>query len=293
MSSSSPAPNGDRQYNDLLGAALDAGADEIKRAFRRAAARHHPDKGGDDEAFKEIARAYHVLAGAVYDHSGEDAVNASAAAAGEPSYDEFVDTFTGDVVKFVDLSLEEFYHGVTKKFSVTRDVTCVNCHGEGNTIASPAACGECGGAGYKVAAEGRKKKTTMMMGFRRGGGGGRETCAACGGGGEVSEGMQRCTVCGGRKVATEKKVIELVVGRGAPDGHRITFAGEGDVTEKGIAGDVVMVLRQRNHAKFTRKGDDLFYQHELSLAEALCGFRFFLTHLDGRRLLFTSGAGAG
>lgn len=60
--------------------------------------------------------------------------------------------------------------------------------------------------------------------------------------------------------------------------------------ENGVAGDLVMVLRQKKHGEFTRKGDDLVYEHELSLAEALCGFQFVITHLDGRRLL-VSGAG--
>jgi DnaJ family protein A protein 2 len=63
------------------------------------------------------------------------------------------------------------------------------------------------------------------------------------------------------------------------------------VQENGVAGDLVMGLRQKKHGKFTRKGDDLVYEHELSLAEALCGFQFVITHLDGRRLLVTSGAG--
>uniref|UniRef100_A0A0E0JCL3 J domain-containing protein n=1 Tax=Oryza nivara TaxID=4536 RepID=A0A0E0JCL3_ORYNI len=333
-----PGCNSDNsRYYDLLGVPRGADGDEIRRAYRRAAVTHHPDKGGDEEAFKEVARAYQVLGDPalreVYDVYGEDGVNGGvgAAAAGfgryDDAFDEFVETFrylvaaggadrafgdavemlrhlvagvaagggadaggkafdevivgmfknmmsggdssaggAGDAVEFVDLSLEEFYNGATKK--------------TGSTLASPATCAACSGAGYKV--------ISQLMRLRRRG---SEPCAACGGRGEVSRGLKRCSACRGSKVATDTKVLELAVEKGVPDGHRITFPGEADVKENGVAGDLVMGLRQKKHGKFTRKGDDLVYEHELSLAEALCGFQFVITHLDGRRLLVTSGAG--
>ncbi|KAB8118250.1 hypothetical protein EE612_060990 [Oryza sativa] len=303
-----PGCNSDNsRYYDLLGVPRGADGDEIRRAYRRAAVTHHPDKGGDEEAFKEVARAYQVLGDPalreVYDVYGEDGVNGGvgAAAAGfgryDDAFDEFVETFRylvaaggadrafGDAVEmlrhlFVDLSLEEFYNGATKKFTLSRDVTCIPCKGTGSTLASPATCAACSGAGYKV--------VSQLMRLRRRG---SEPCAACGGRGEVSRGLKRCSACRGSKVATDTKVLELAVEKGVPDGHRITFPGEADVKENGVAGDLVMGLRQKKHGKFTRKGDDLVYEHELSLAEALCGFQFVITHLDGRRLLVTSGAG--
>uniref|UniRef100_A0A0E0MPP7 J domain-containing protein n=1 Tax=Oryza punctata TaxID=4537 RepID=A0A0E0MPP7_ORYPU len=343
------------RYYDLLGVPPGADDGEIKRAYRRAAVTHHPDKGGDEETFKEVARAYQVLSDPglreVYDVYGEDGVNGGiGAAAGfggyDDTFDEFVETFrylvaaggadrafgdvvemlkhlvagfavgaaagggdgdkafdevivgmfknmmsggggkdvagAGDAVQFVDLSLEEFYNGATRKFTLSRDVTCVRCKGTGSTLASPSMCTACNGAGYTV--------VSQLMRFRRRG---SEPCAACGGSGEVCHGVKHCSVCGGSKVATDTTVLELVVEKGMPDGHRITFPGEADVKENGVAGDLVMVLRQKKHGKFTRKGDDLVYEHELSLAEALCGFQFVITHLDGRRLLVRSDPGAG
>ncbi|EEE53623.1 hypothetical protein OsJ_36898 [Oryza sativa Japonica Group] len=318
-----PGCNSDNsRYYDLLGVPRGADGDEIRRAYRRAAVTHHPDKGGDEEAFKEVARAYQVLgdpalrpifkkstartasmAGSAppppaFGRAFGDAVEmlrhlvAGVAAGGGAddggkAFDEvivgmFKNMMSGgdSSVEFVDLSLEEFYNGATKKFTLSRDVTCIPCKGTGSTLASPATCAACSGAGYKV--------VSQLMRLRRRG---SEPCAACGGRGEVSRGLKRCSACRGSKVATDTKVLELAVEKGVPDGHRITFPGEADVKENGVAGDLVMGLRQKKHGKFTRKGDDLVYEHELSLAEALCGFQFVITHLDGRRLLVTSGAG--
>lgn len=88
----------------------------------------------------------------------------------------------------------------------------------GSTLASPATCAACSGAGYKV--------VSQLMRLRRRG---SEPCEACGGRGEVSRGLKRCSVCRGSKVATDTKVLELAVEKGVPDGHRITFPGEADV----------------------------------------------------------------
>ncbi|KAF0914701.1 hypothetical protein E2562_031209 [Oryza meyeriana var. granulata] len=295
-----------RRYYDFLGVARDADADEIKRAYRRAAVTHHPDKGGDEETFKEVARAYQVLsdpglrrdydeylvAAGGGDRAFGDVVEmlkhlvaGGGGGGGDKVFDDVMANMVpgggGDVVKFTDLSLEEFYNGATRRFMRSRDVTCVRCNGKGSTLASPAVCAACNGAGYKVVA------ARQLMGFRSRG---SEPCAACNGSGEVAQGVQRCSVCRGSKVSTDRKVLELVVEKGMPDGHRVTFPGEAEF-KNGVAGDVVMVLRQKKNGKFTRKGDDLVYEHELSLAEALCGFEFVVTHLDGRRLLVRSDPG--
>jgi DnaJ family protein A protein 2 len=75
------------------------------------------------------------------------------------------------------------------------------------------------------------------------------------------------------------------------NGQRITFQGEADEAPDTVTGDIVFVVQQKDHPKFKRKGDDLFVEHTLLLTEALCGFQFILTHLDGRQLLIKSSPG--
>lgn len=151
-------------------------------------------------------------------------------------------------------------------------------------------------------------------------------CNECKGTGETISDKDRCPGCKGEKVAQEKKVLEVVVEKGVQNGQKITFPGEADeavclcsdsshctvhgskvlysmclstllltnlcfVQPDTVTGDIIFVLQQKEHPKFKRKGDDLFYEHTLNLTEALCGFQFVLTHLDNRQLLIKSKPG--
>ncbi len=86
-------------------------------------------------------------------------------------------------------------------------------------------------------------------------------------------------------------MLEVVVEKGMQNGQKITFPGEADEAPDTVTGDIVFILQQKEHPKFKRKGDDLVVEHTLSLTEALCGFQFILTHLDGRQLLIKSNPG--
>jgi DnaJ family protein A protein 2 len=92
-------------------------------------------------------------------------------------------------------------------------------------------------------------------------------------------------------VVQDKKVLEVHVEKGMAHGQKITFQGEADEAPDTVTGDIVFVLQLKEHPKFKRKGDDLFVEHTLSLTEALCGFQFPLTHLDGRQLLIKTNPG--
>lgn len=116
-------------------------------------------------------------------------------------------------------------------------------------------------------------------------------CNECKGTGETINDKDRCAQCKGEKVVQEKKVLEVNVEKGMLHGQKITFPGEADEAPDTVTGDIVFVLQQKEHPKFKRKGEDLFYEHTLSLTESLCGFRFVLTHLDGRQLLIKSNPG--
>lgn len=143
-------------------------------------------------------------------------------------------------------------------------------------------CSGCKGTGVKVSV---RRLGPMMQQMQH-------PCDECQATGEKVNDKDRCTQCKGEKVVPEKKVLEVVVEKGMQIGQKITFSGEADEAPDTITGDIVFVLQQKKeHPKFKRKGDDLFAEHTVSLTEALCGFQFVLTHLDGRKLLIKSKPG--
>ncbi|XP_019164159.1 PREDICTED: dnaJ protein homolog [Ipomoea nil] len=295
------------KYYDILGVSKNAGVDEIKKAYRKAAIKNHPDKGGDPEKFKELAQAYEVLSDPekreIYDEYGEDALKEGmgGGAGMHDPFDIFQSFFGGgnpfggggggrgrrqrrgeDVIHPLKVSLEEMYSGTTKKLSLSRNVICSKCNGKGSKSGSSMKCGGCEGSGMKVTI--RQLGPSMIQQMQ-------QPCNECKGTGETINDKDRCPQCKGDKVVPEKKVLEVHVEKGMQNGQKITFPGEADEAPDMITGDIVFVLQQKEHPKFKRKGDDLFVDHTLTLTEALCGFQFILTHLDGRQLLIKSNPG--
>lgn len=116
-------------------------------------------------------------------------------------------------------------------------------------------------------------------------------CHSCQGQGQRISQKDRCKACAGRKILRQKKILEVHIDKGMRDGQKIVFHGEGD-QEPGLEpGDIIIVLDQREHPTFTRRGHDLVMSMELQLVEALCGFQKPVQTLDNRTLLVTSHPG--
>lgn len=294
-----PKKSNNTRYYEVLGVSKDASQDDLKKAYRKAAIKNHPDKGGDPEKFKELAQAYEVLSDPekreIYDEYGEDALKEGmgGAGGGHDPFDIFSSFFGGsgfgggssrgrrqrrgeDVVHPLKVSLEDLYLGTTKKLSLSRNVLCSKCNGKGSKSGASMTCPGCQGTGVKVTI--RQLGPSMIQQMQ-------QHCNECKGTGETINDKDRCTQCKGEKVVPEKKVLEVVVEKGMQNGQKITFPGEADETPDTVTGDIVFIIQQKEHPKFKRKGEDLFVEHTLSLTEALCGFQFVLTHLDGRQLL--------
>merc|ERR1719230_1841609 len=107
----------------------------------------------------------------------------------------------------------------------------------------------------------------------------QSACGSCGGSGKTF-GLKQ-----------EREVLEVMIQKGSPDNHKVTFREMADEHPDADAGDVVFVLKQQEHADFKRKGADLFIERKISLVEALCGFTLELTHLDGRKILIQTSPG--
>ena len=116
-------------------------------------------------------------------------------------------------------------------------------------------------------------------------------CDECGGKGESIDPSKMCKTCNGKKIKKENKKLNVEVDKGAPSGERIVKHGEGDEVPEAEAGDVVVILKEKKHKIFKRKGADLFMDKEISLIEALTGLDFVLTHLDGRKVRITNKPG--
>ncbi|KAK4789099.1 hypothetical protein SAY86_020418 [Trapa natans] len=301
-----PKKSDNTRYYEILGVSKSASQDDLKKAYRKAAIKNHPDKGGDPEKFKELAQAYEVLSDPekreIYDQYGEDALKEGmgGGGGGHDPFDIFQSFFGGgsfggggssrgrrqrrgeDVVHPLKVSLEDLYGGAAKKLSLSRNVICSKCSGKGSKSGASMKCSGCQGTGMKVTIRHLGPSMIQQM---------QHACNDCKGTGEMINDKDRCPQCKGEKVVPEKKVLEVYVEKGMLNGQKITFPGEADEAPDTVTGDIVFVLQQKEHPKFKRKGEDLFVEHNLSLTEALCGFQFVLTHLDGRQLLIKSNPG--
>lgn len=300
-----PRRSDNTKYYEILGVSKHASPDELKKAYRKAAIKNHPDKGGDPEKFKELAQAYEVLSDPekreIYDEYGEDALKEGMGGGGTSHnpFDIFEQFFGGgafgggssrgrrqrrgeDVVHSLKVSLEDLYNGTTKKLSLSRNVLCAKCKGKGSKSGVSGRCYGCQGTGVRTVT--RQIGLGMIQQMQH-------ACPECKGSGEVISDKDKCPQCKGNKVSQEKKVLEVHVEKGMQHSQKIVFQGEADEAPDTVTGDIVFVLQQKEHPKFKRKYDDLYVEHTLSLTEALCGFQFALTHLDGRQLLIKSNPG--
>jgi len=263
------------KFYKVLEVDKNASEKEIKTAYRKLAVKHHPDKGGDQEKFKEITRAYEVLSDSdkrrKYDVSGEEGLEDGG---GDPG-DIFAQMFGGqqgrssgrrrqktkDVNQPLKVTLEQMYNGQTKKMAISRQVI--------DKKKGVQACEQCGGRGVTVQVVRMGPMVQQMQ----------SACDACGGQGKSF------------KTKQDREVLEVMIQKGAPDGHKIVFREMADEHPDADTGDVNFVLKQQEHAEFKRKGADLFLERKISLVEALCGFELEITHLDGRKLLVRTSPG--
>jgi len=182
-----------------------------------------------------------------------------------------------DTVHRLKVSLEDLYVGKVSKLQLSKNTICIDCNGVGgHGPVNP--CGECRGRGIRVTVNQIGPGMVQQM---------QSKCDSCDGEGEVMAASDRCSKCEGRKVVPEIKLLEVNVEPGMRDSQRIMFRGEGNQMPGVEPGNVLIVLQEKPHAEFKREGTDLFLKMNLTLTEALCGFRKVIKHLDNRKLLVT------
>jgi len=301
-----------RDYYDILGVSKGASDDEIKKAFRRLAVQHHPDKeGGSEEKFKEINEAYDVLKDKTkrqrYDQFGHAGVGGDPGAGGFNGYsggnpfggfggqnanfdfgDIFGDIFgqfTGggtrnqgqargrDVEVSLQLDFKEAVFGLEHEFHVTLDDICSHCKG---TTVEPGyelkTCPTCKGSGQQV-----RTVNTIFGAIQQ-----QVTCATCHGRGKVPEKV--CTVCRGSGVERKSQAIKVKIPAGIDDGSTIRLAGRGEAAKDGRSnqkGDLYIHISVKPDKKFTREGDIILSAVHVSMIDAALGSEIDVDTVDG------------
>jgi len=283
-----------------LGVSKDADESEIKKAYRKLALKHHPDKGGDVEKFKEISMAAEILMDSekrsVYDRYGLEGLEQGGGGGGGNAEDIFSMFFGGgggrrgpqgpqkgeDIVHPIKASLEDLYNGKTTRLAINRNKLCEDCEGRGGKVGAEKDCSDCNGRGVRVQL--RQIGPGMVQQIQ-------SACPTCKGSCKIINEKDKCKSCKGKKTYKDRKVLECQIEKGMKNGQKIRFGGEADELPGTIPGDVIFVVQEKEHDKFKRKGADLVTHIDLELSEALCGFTKTIVHMDGRVLRIDSPAG--
>ena len=268
------------KFYNLLGISKNASSSQIKKGYRKMAMKEHPDKGGDEEKFKEIAHAYEVLSDPekkeLYDKYGEDGLKSHGMNFSSAT-DIFSMFFGGgghpfgqqqerrkDFVYPLEVSLEDLYLGKTLKVKITRRRVKYPHHiSKENALIN---CKYCDGKGIILTT------STIALGFMR------QTsspCTKCQGKGKY---MRK-----GIEIYDDKKLLEVNIKPGVANGENIIFKGEADEQPGEDAADVIFIIKEKAHPKFQRKGNDLYVKRTVILWKALLNSQIEILFIDGSK----------
>lgn len=288
----------ERDYYEVLGVAKDSSPEDIKKAFRKAALKYHPDRNpGDKEAeakFKEVAQAYEVLSDperrARYDRFGHEGLS-GVATRGYTSADEIFDAFAdifGEDSLFssffgrrsrsrgrrganlraqITIEFEEAARGCEKTVDVRRSARCGTCGGTGAKAGTkPATCRGCGGRGVVVQAHGFFSIQTP--------------CPHCRGAGQVIE--DPCRDCRGSGHVQENRQVRVRIPAGIDDGTRLRVPGEGEPgSDPSLTGDLYCDIFVKPHPFFEREGKNVFCEIPITFSQAALGAEIEVPTLAG------------
>ena len=287
-----------KDYYAMLGVKKTATPEEIRKAFRKAARKYHPDVNPGDkkaeEKFKEISEANDILSDEkkrkIYDQVGfySDQIDPATAEAyarqqregsNRPPVDFGI--FSGaqhaqphgpqpgtDLEYQATVDFWTAIRGGQARIQINRQEVCPTCHGQAHTGGSKT-CTECHGTGQVTQMGGRMKFNI--------------TCPSCNGTGKTSN---DCATCHGEGTVTRSETVEFRIKPGTRDGQRIRLQGKGNAgANGGAAGDLFLIVRTGTNPVFTRQGDDILLTVPVTMAEASLGAKVEVPTIDGRAQL--------
>ena len=283
-----------RDYYDILGVTKGATDKDLKKAYRKLAIKHHPDKNPDNKEaegkFKEAAEAYEVLNDAnkrarydQYGHAGLEGGGGFGGGGGggmnmDDIFSQFGDIFgsafgggggsrggrrrsRGSNLRVrVKLTLEEIAAGVEKKIKIQKNVGCDDCNATGAENGNLSTCRQCNGAG----------QTAQIVNTPLGRMQTTATCNGCGGQGETA--TSACKSCSGQGVVKKPEEVSINIPAGVEDGMQLSVSGKGNMAPRdGIAGDLIVVIEEIPHESLKRDGKNLHYDLYISYIDAVLG----------------------
>jgi molecular chaperone DnaJ len=301
--------NGKKDYYELLGVNRSAGEDEIKKAYRKLALQHHPDRNPGDkqaeEKFKEVSEAYSVLSDAQkrsqYDQFGHAAFGESGPFSGGFDFsggfeDVFGDIFgeffgggggrrrgrgRGEDLRYnLTLKFEEAAFGVEKKIKIPRHGPCETCRGTGAKAGTaPQTCLTCHGRG--------------QVSFQQGFFSVSRTCSQCHGQGTIVK--EPCATCGGAGRVRTMHTLSVKIPAGVDTGSRLKLRDEGETGPVGgVPGDLYVVIQTESHPIFVRDNLDIICDVPISFVQAALGAEIDVPTLDGKvKMKIPSGTQSG
>ena len=289
-----------KDYYEVLGINRDASDDEIKKAYRKLAMKHHPDRNPEnpkaEEHFKEAKEAYETLSDAqkraAYDQYGHAAFEAGGMGGGSPFgagagaqgfdfSDIFGDIFGGnrgggrtsaqrgaDLRYNLEITLEQAARGTETEIRIPTMAECETCHGSGAKAGTSATtCTTCGGHG----------QVRMQQGFFSV----QQACPRCHGTGKII--ASPCKPCNGQGRIKKHKTLSVKIPPGVDNDDRIRLTGEGELgANGGPSGDLYVVVHLKPHAVFQRDHNDLHCEMPISFSTAALGGEIEIPTLDGK-----------
>ena len=300
----------DTTLYDLLGVQSNASADEISKEYKKLALKYHPDRNRDnlEEANKklqELNQAKEILLNQekrnMYDQIGMDYVKGAAPQHQQVNAEDLFGMFGGNpfgghpfgghpfggnpfanarrqqqkenIVINKEVTLEEIYNEANVSVNFEQKQFCTPCKGEGTKDGKSSKCGTCDGRGVVVRII---QQGPMIQQIQ-------QHCHTCGGSGKSKNAGNVCTLCNGDGYKIKEVKANIPLKNGLSHGQQVQIPNHGHNLKDGKT-DLVIVINEKPHSVFKRKGNDLFITVELKLFQALYGFEKIIDHLDKRKL---------